>query len=181
MTAGKVVVLGVGNLIMGDEGVGVRCVEWLEQHAKLPDGVTVIDGGTPTRELLGELEHLDLLVIVDAVVAPGPPATVVRLEDDHIPAAFSNKLSPHQHGINDLLANLRLLGRAPRRLEKAGLSLPEAAPPRQIATQAMAHFGAAGQPVHDWLLRLEAQRYAKTPEAGLPALRAEFRKMAWPR
>ena len=60
-------------------------------------------------------------------------------------------------------------------------SLPEAAPPRQIATQAMAHFGAAGQPVHDWLLRLEAQRYAKTPEAGLPALRAEFRKMAWPR
>ena len=76
---------------------------------------------------------------------------------------------------------LRLLGRARHRLEKAGLSLPEAAPPRQIATQAMAHFGAAGQPVHDWLLRLEAQRYAKTPEAGLPALRAEFRKMAWPR
>lgn len=76
---------------------------------------------------------------------------------------------------------LRLLGRARHRLEKAGLALPEAAPPRQIATQAVAHFGAAGQPVHDWLLRLEAQRYAKTPEAGLPALRAEFRKMAWPR
>ena len=76
---------------------------------------------------------------------------------------------------------LRLLGRARHRLEKAGLTLPEAAPPRQIATRAVAHFGAAGQPVHDWLLRLEAQRYAKTPEAGLPALRAEFRKMAWPR
>lgn len=76
---------------------------------------------------------------------------------------------------------LRLLGRARHRLEKAGLALPEAAPPRQIATQAVAHFGAAGQPVHDWLLRLEAQRYAKTPEAGLPALRAEFRRMAWPR
>lgn len=76
---------------------------------------------------------------------------------------------------------LRLLGRARQRLEKAGLALPEAAPPRQIATQAVAHFGAAGQPVHDWLLRLEAQRYAKTPEAGLPALRAEFRTLAWPR
>lgn len=76
---------------------------------------------------------------------------------------------------------LRLLGRARQRLEKAGLVLPDTAPPRQIATQAVQHFGAAGQPVHDWLLRLEAQRYAKTPEAGLPALRAEFRTLAWPR
>lgn len=122
MTAGGTVVLGVGNLILSDEGVGVRCVEWLEADNRLPPGVTAIDGGTSTHELLGELENLDLLVIVDAVVAPGPPATVVRLEDDHIPAAFSNKLSPHQHGINDLLANLRLLGRAPRRVVLFGVT-----------------------------------------------------------
>lgn len=120
--AGGVVVLGVGNLIMSDEGVGVRCVEWLEAGGRLPPGVVTIDGGTSTHELLGELEELELLVIVDAVVAPGPPATVVRLEGDHIPAAFSNKLSPHQHGINDLLANLRLLGRAPRRLVLFGVT-----------------------------------------------------------
>ncbi len=119
---GKIVVLGVGNIIMSDEGVGVRCVEWLEGGGRLPDGVTTIDGGTSTHELLDLLEDLDLLVIVDAVVAPGPPATVVRLEGDHIPAAFSNKLSPHQHGINDLLANLRLLDRAPRRLVLYGVT-----------------------------------------------------------
>ena len=59
--------------------------------------------------------------------------------------------------------------------------LPDAAPPRQIAAQTVAHFGAAGQPVHDWLLRLEAVRYAKTPAASLPALRAEFRRIDWPR
>lgn len=117
---GGVVVLGVGNVIMGDEGAGVRCVEWLE--GRLPPGVVAIDGGTSTHELLGELEDLDLLVIVDAVVAPGPPATVVRLEGDHIPAAFSNKLSPHQHGINDVLAKLRLLDRAPRRLVLFGVT-----------------------------------------------------------
>lgn len=120
--AGGVVVLGVGNLIMRDEGAGVRCVEWLEASGRLPPGVVTIDGGTSTHELLGELESLELLVIVDAVVAPGPPATVVRLEGDHIPAAFSNKLSPHQHGLNDLLANLRLLDRAPRRLVLFGIT-----------------------------------------------------------
>lgn len=115
----KTVVLGVGNVIMGDEGAGVRCVEWLE--SRVAKDITLIDGGTSTHELLGELENLDLLVIVDAVVTSEPPGTVVRLEGDRIPSAFSNKLSPHQHGINDLLANLALLGRSPKRLVLFGV------------------------------------------------------------
>ena len=118
---GGTVVLGVGNLILGDEGAGIRCVEWLETHG-LPDGVVAIDGGTSTHELLGDLENLDLLVIVDAVVTGSAPGTLVRLEGDRIPSAFSNKLSPHQHGINDLLANLMLLGRSPKRIVLFGIT-----------------------------------------------------------
>ena len=76
---------------------------------------------------------------------------------------------------------LRLLGRARLRLKKAGMVLPETAPPRQMAEQVALRFGAAGQPVPDWLLRLEAQRYGRTPGAGLSALRGEFRTLAWPR
>ncbi|MBK9031314.1 MAG: hydrogenase maturation protease [Myxococcales bacterium] len=112
----RVVVLGVGNLIMGDEGLGVRCVERLAAAGALPAGVVTIDGGTSTHELLEDLEDLDLLVIVDAIAGAGAPGTLVRLEGERIPAAFSNKLSPHQHGINDLLANLQLLGRSPARV-----------------------------------------------------------------
>jgi hydrogenase maturation protease len=112
----RVVVLGVGNLIMGDEGLGVRCVERLEAAGTLPAGVTVIDGGTSTNELLGDLEDLDLLVIVDAVVTGGAPGSLIRLEGDRIPSALSNKLSPHQHGINDLLGHLQLLDREPGRV-----------------------------------------------------------------
>lgn len=118
----RVVVLGVGNTIMGDEGAGVRCVEWLEADGHLPPGVITIDGGTSTHELLDQLENLDLLVIVDVVAATSPPGTLIRLESDHIPKAFSNKMSPHQHGINDLLANLSLLGRSPRRLVLFGVT-----------------------------------------------------------
>ncbi|RYZ12566.1 MAG: DUF3488 domain-containing protein [Comamonadaceae bacterium] len=76
---------------------------------------------------------------------------------------------------------LRLLRRARARLVKAGLELPEAAPPRLMAQQAVERFGARGGPVGEWLLRLEAQRYARTPEAGLSALRAEFGRLDWPR
>jgi hydrogenase maturation protease len=118
----RVVVLGVGNLLMGDEGAGVRLIERLEAAGSLPAGVTAIDGGTSTHELYGDLEDLALLVIVDAVASGGPPGSLVRLEGERIPQAFSNKLSPHQHGINDLLATLRLVDRAPRRVVLLGIT-----------------------------------------------------------
>jgi hydrogenase maturation protease len=117
----KIVVLGVGNIIMGDEGVGVRCIERIDAGGLLPAGVVTIDGGTSTNEVMGELEGLDLLVIVDAVVTGAAPGTLVRLEGSQIPAAFSNKLSPHQHGINDLLATLTFMGRAPKRVVLHGV------------------------------------------------------------
>jgi hydrogenase maturation protease len=112
----RTVVLGVGNTIMSDEGLGVRCVERLVASGALPEGVVAIDGGTSTHELLGDIYGVDLLVIVDAVVTGGAPGSLIRLEGDRIPSAFSNKLSPHQHGINDLLATLQLIGRAPGRV-----------------------------------------------------------------
>lgn len=114
MSSNDIVVLGVGNVLMTDEGIGIKCVEVLERDGLLPASVRIVDGGTSTHELLEDLENLDVLVIVDAVVSGKEPGSIVRLEGQDIPAAFSNKLSPHQHGINDLLATLRLLGRAPK-------------------------------------------------------------------
>jgi hydrogenase maturation protease len=106
---------------MADEGVGIRCVERLEADGHLPAGVVAIDGGTSTHELLGDLESLDVLIIVDACVGKGPPGTLLRLEGDRIPSTFSNKLSPHQHGLNDLLATLALLGQSPGRVVLFGV------------------------------------------------------------
>ena len=78
---------------------------------------------------------------------------------------------------------LRLLGRARARLVKAGLALPDATPPRRMANAAVAHFGDVARPAHDWLLKLEAQRYAAASDdsAGLAALRSEFRRTPWPK
>jgi hydrogenase maturation protease len=117
----RVVVLGVGNLVMGDEGLGVRCVQRLEAEHALPDDVAIVDGGTSTHELLEDLENLDLLVIVDAVATGGPPGSLVRLEGDAVPSTLSNTMSPHQHGIHDLLGTLRLLGREPGRVVVHGV------------------------------------------------------------
>jgi transglutaminase-like putative cysteine protease len=76
---------------------------------------------------------------------------------------------------------LRLLGRARRRLRQAGVEVGRAAPPRQIANLVTTRFGPDARPLADWLLKLEAQRYARAGSASLTALRREFHHLAWPR
>jgi len=76
---------------------------------------------------------------------------------------------------------LRLLGQARARLKQAGIEVADATPPRQMAARLTERFGVGAQAAQDWLLRLEAQRYARTPGTALAALRAEFRRLTWPR
>jgi hypothetical protein len=75
---------------------------------------------------------------------------------------------------------LRLLGRARKRLREAGLAAPATAPPRQLAQLVTTRFGQDARGWADWLLKLEAQRYARAPAASLPALRREFQQLALP-
>jgi hypothetical protein len=80
---------------------------------------------------------------------------------------------------------LRLLWRAQRALRRAGLETTATQPPRQLAALALARFGARAQPAADWLLRLEAQRYAPVSSpvthTTLQTLRRDFRRISWPR
>jgi hydrogenase maturation protease len=119
--AQKVVILGVGNLLMCDEGLGVHAVMALEEGYDFPDSVRCVDGGTSTQELLGDLEDLDHLIVLDAVASGSEPASMIRLEGASVPAAFTTKLSPHQIGISDLLAMLKFTGHAPKRVLLLGV------------------------------------------------------------
>lgn len=111
----RVVVLGIGNILLSDEGVGVRAIEALRQRFELPAEVEVIDGGTSAMELLDELSRARLLIVVDAVKAGRPPASIVHLTGAEVPVFFRSKLSPHQIGLSDVLASLDLLGEAPQK------------------------------------------------------------------
>jgi transglutaminase-like putative cysteine protease len=75
---------------------------------------------------------------------------------------------------------VRLLNRVRKRLDKAGIELPAAAPPRQIATAVTTRFGERASGLADWLLKLETQRYARSPAVNLKALQREFKQLAWP-
>lgn len=117
----NVLVLGAGNILLSDEGIGVRVVEALQQRHQLPEGVEVLDGGTCGMDLLDVIAGRDHLILVDAVDTGSPPGTIVRLKDNEIPAVFRTKSSPHQLGLQDVLALLRLLDSAPAHVTVIGV------------------------------------------------------------
>jgi hydrogenase maturation protease len=104
----KTLVLGLGNILLGDEGVGVRVVERLQERYEFPQEVQVLDGGTLALDLLPYVEDADRLLVIDALEMGAEPGTTARLEGDEVPAFLSVKISPHQMGLADLLAAARL-------------------------------------------------------------------------
>jgi len=97
-------VLGVGNVLLADEGAGVRVVEQLQRRYLFPPQVELIDGGTMGLDLLGYLDDKTHLFIVDAIISPKPPGSVVIEKLLDPPAYFRQKISPHQIGLSELLA-----------------------------------------------------------------------------
>jgi hydrogenase maturation protease len=117
-------VLGLGNILLGDEGVGVRVVERLLERYDFPEEVLVMDGGTLGLDLLPYVEDASRLVVVDAAQARKPPGTLVRLTGNEIPIFLdASKVSPHQEGLQDLLAVAALKGYLPAELVFLGVQV----------------------------------------------------------
>lgn len=114
-------VLGLGNLVMQDDGAGVHVVRHLSDWYRFPDGVAILDGGTLGLDLLPRLEGVQRLIVVDAVDCGKAPGELVRLSGDEVPVALASKLSPHQMGLKDLLAVADLQGIMPAEVVLAGI------------------------------------------------------------
>ena len=97
-------VLGIGNVLLTDEGVGVRSLNELERRYTFSDDVELLDGGTSGIELLRHIEGRDNLIIIDAMTYDQPPGSVYRVESEDVPSVFRTRISPHQLGLSDLLA-----------------------------------------------------------------------------
>jgi len=108
-----VVLLGIGNVLMGDEGVGVHALRLLRERYSFPREVKLLDGGTMGLDLLVYLEGAKRLLILDALRQGAAPGTVTVLQDGQIPAALRAKLSVHQIGLDDVLFAMALRGKTP--------------------------------------------------------------------
>lgn len=114
------VVLGLGNVLMSDEGVGVRAVQRLLHDARVPSSVTLVDGGTLGLELLSYTAAAERLLVLDAVDVDAPAGTLVRLDEASL-AALPGGATVHQLGVADVLAAARMMGREPREVIVLGV------------------------------------------------------------
>jgi hydrogenase maturation protease len=117
----SLLVLGLGNVLLEDDGVGSAAVALLDRRYAAPDGVRVFDGGTLGLSLLPYLEDADAVILVDAVRTDGQPGEFVRLDGNDVGPAVATRLSPHQVGVADLLDGARWLDRYPRRVVLLGV------------------------------------------------------------
>ena len=122
----QVVVLGLGNILLSDEGAGIKAIEELRRRYDVSDSVDIIDGGTMGLELLPYFEGRSHVLIIDAVKTGKPPGTIVRIDDP--PAYFSSKTSPHQIGLSDVMGTAALMGHLPEHIVLFGIE------PKRLST-----------------------------------------------
>lgn len=117
----NVLILGLGNVLLGDDGLGAAALARLERDWRASPGVHLADGGTLGLTLLDLVSEARHVILVDAVRTDDPPGTLVRLAGDDVVEAVRERLSPHQVGVADLLAATRLIDRYPATVTLIGL------------------------------------------------------------
>jgi hydrogenase maturation protease len=120
----RLLVLGLGNVLCGDDGLGAVAISRLRARYEIPGGMSVLDGGTLGLSLLPYLEDAEKVILVDAICAEAPPGSFVRLDGEEVGPAVAGRLSVHQVGVADLLDAARWRGRLPEELVLLGL-VPE--------------------------------------------------------
>lgn len=116
-----ILVLGLGNVLLGDDGLGAAAVARLERDYQVAPRVHLADGGTLGLSLLGLLTESEHVILVDAIQADNPPGTLVRLDGADVSDAVRDRLSPHQVGVADLLDAARLIDSYPTTVTLLGL------------------------------------------------------------
>lgn len=156
-TAGaRVLVLGVGNILMGDEGVGIHVLRQLEYERPVA-GARLLDGGTGGVNLLVEFDGVDDVVMIDATMDGRPAGTITFLQPGRV-AEIPRGLGAHDFGLKDLFAAAALTGRLPR-LHLYTISVAEIKPMCTELSPAVA--AAIPEVVH--VVRALAARLAVSP------------------
>jgi hydrogenase maturation protease len=124
MAESTLLVLGLGNVLCGDDGLGVAAIREISSRYRMPPEVRVLDGGTMGLALLSLFDRSQDAILVDAVEVDERPGSIVRIDGEQVAPAVRSRLSVHQVGVADLLDGLHLIGEYPRRLVLLGL-VPE--------------------------------------------------------
>ncbi|MDR1947308.1 MAG: HyaD/HybD family hydrogenase maturation endopeptidase [Desulfovibrio sp.] len=113
MPGRRILLLGVGNILYRDEGIGVHALRQLERNYSFSDNVTLTDGGVMGKLLMSVLVEHDFVIVLDAVLGGGEPGTVYRLEGEGLRKSLGFHDSQHQVDLVDTLISCELIGGRP--------------------------------------------------------------------
>lgn len=113
MTQNRILLLGVGNILYSDEGLGVHAFRYLERNYRFSDNVTLMDGGTMGKLLMAEIMDSDFLLVMDAVLGGEAPGTIYRLTDEALRKSLGFRDSQHQVDLVDTLISCEMIGNRP--------------------------------------------------------------------
>lgn len=108
----KTLILGLGNVLLNDEGIGVKVIEEM-QNIELPSHVDLLDGGTGGFVLLSLFHEYKRIIIIDAALTNNPPGAISVLEPKYA-SDFPKSLSTHELGMKDMIESAILLGKVPK-------------------------------------------------------------------
>lgn len=117
----KFLLLGIGNVLLSDDGLGIHALRYLAQNYIWPPSVELLDGGTAGMELLTSIAMATHLIILDAIQTEALPGTVVQIPHADMPLFFRTKLSSHQIGLVEVLAAATLTDSLPSYVTLLGL------------------------------------------------------------
>ncbi len=106
----KILILGVGNILFTDEGIGVAALNYLQEFYTLPENITLFDGGTLGLRLMEVLLEHEEIFVLDAVLGDSAPGTVYRLTGENLRKSMSFRDSMHQTDLVDTLISCSLMG-----------------------------------------------------------------------
>ncbi len=163
--AATILVLGLGNTLLSDDGVGVHVVSSLHRSAIEGDHVIYLDGGTIGLNLLPDVEAADGLILVDASEIGAPPGTVAVFEGAAMDAQLGGKKrTPHEVAAFDLIATARMLGNCPRLRALVAVQPQSVSWGLEPTAPVRAAMGEAESAVKELLRRWRAQPVAATAE-----------------
>lgn len=120
--AGGLGILGIGNVLIGDDAIGPHVIALLESRWEWPRSVTLIDAGTPGPELASLMLPFEAVLVVDAVETGEPPGCLVCLGKEALAATASpNFRTPHDPGLSAALLHFEFLGQGPREITLLGI------------------------------------------------------------
>ena len=109
----EILLLGVGNLLYGDEGVGVHAVRHLEAEYELSSNVRLVDGGTAGQYLMPTLSEAKRVIVMDTVRGGQEPGTIYRLENEDLRKSIGFWDTQHEVSLEDILVQCELIGNKP--------------------------------------------------------------------